>query len=211
MATRFYLERLTTPAVSPAIQAAWTVTPGAGFFMMFPSKTAYCKNTATGNQTSGSSGTTAPKKMICASYISQPLIAQTIASGSTISMQIRASKSATASTGLLFVYFRWCDENGTNIQEIGNTSNATALSTTLTNRTITITLGSNVSITDNQRLIVEIGESYTAGTTAHTCSVASQISATTTDLPVDNTTTTANLPWIEFSQTLSFRNRGITQ
>src|SRR5438045_391722 len=144
MATRFYSYRLQTAPISPTVNGAWTKTSGNTYTMMYPSKSAYCLIAAAGSLTSQTSSTTSPQKLIAATFISQPLIAQTILSGSTISMQIRISKSSTASTGLIIVYFRWCNEDGTNIQEIGNATQATNLGTTLTNRTVTLTLGSNI-------------------------------------------------------------------
>lgn len=211
MATRFYLNNLKTAPISPSINAGWTVTSGNTYRMLYPSLTQFSVNAGSVVITSGSSGTTPPQKMICTTMISQPLIAQTINSGSTISMQIKASKSAGVPIGLLFVYFRWCDDDGTNIQEIGSASNVTNLTGTATNRTITLTLVSNVVITNNQRLIVEIGESFTVGVSAHTCSISSVMGVTLADLPVDNTTTTALNPWIEFSQTLVFIPSSIVQ
>lgn len=206
--TRWYFDRLGTPPISPAANAAWTKTPGAGYFYLYPGKLIFSRVTTVASHTSPSSGTVAPQKMLSAIYISIPLSAQTIANGSTFSLQMRFSKNATASTGLAQLYLRLCAEDGTNVREIGNATNATALTTTLTNRTITITLGANLTVLDGDRFILELGESYTAGTTAHTCSVSSVIHPATTDLPVDNTTTTANLPWFESSQTLKVKKQG---
>jgi hypothetical protein len=209
--TLLYSDRSVTAPVSPTVNAAWTVTSGNTYTMLLNSKSAYCVITSAANFVSGASTTTAPQKMLAATFISQPLIAQTINSGSTVSAQFRALKNASAGTGQLTFYVRYCNEDGTNVQEIGNFANTTsALSTTLTNKTLTLTLGSNITISDGQRIIVEIGETFTTGTTNHTCSVGSNINSLTADLPVDNTTITASTPWIQFSQTLSFRNRGIT-
>lgn len=210
MATRFYIDRLITAPVSPTIQAAWTVTSGNTYTMMYPSKSAYCVIAAAATITSGQAGAVAPQKMIAGTIISQPLIAQTILSGSTISMQIRGAKNASTPTCSLIMYVRYCNEDGSNIQEIGNAS-STALTTTLTNRTVTLTLGGNVSIADNQRIIIELGGNETAGSvTTLTAGFGSNINTLTPDLPVDNTTIIASTPWIEFSQTLLFRKIGIT-
>jgi hypothetical protein len=71
----------------------------------------------------------------------------------------------------------------------------------------------DVTVTDGQRIILEIGESFTAGAQAHTCSISSNINcaAGAADLPVDNTTTTASIPWVEFSQTILMRKVGTIQ
>lgn len=207
--TIFYWYRLQTAPISPAINAVWTKVANNTYTMMYPSKSAYCIIAAAANLTSEASGTTSPQQMISATLISQPLIAQTLLSGAVFSAQIRALKTATPSTGLLQVYVRLCNEDGTNVREIGNASNATALTTTLTNRTLTFTLGGNITINDNDRIIIELGESFTAGNNNHQCSVGSNTNSLTSDLPVDNTTITGFNPWFQFSQTLSFRNIGI--
>lgn len=203
--TRFYFDRITVAPISPTINAAWTITTGNTFHMLFPSKSAFPLNSLVGTFVSATSTTTSPQKMICATFISTPLTAQTISNGTVFSMQMKGSKSSSLSTGLLTIYVRLCDAAGTTITEIGNFSNATNLvAGTTSNRTLTVTVSGDKTVNFGDRLIVEVGESFTAGATAHTCTITVQISPSTSDLPVDNTTTTALNPWIESSQTLTF-------
>ncbi len=209
--TRFYIFRGFATAVSPTVNAAWNVTTGNTFAMCFPSKSGQAVTLNNASVTSGQSGAASPRKMLLSTFISQPLIAQTISSGSTISAQFRANSSSTASgnTTQLTLYFRYCDENGTNITEIGNAS-STNLTTSSTNRTISFTLPGNVTITDNQRLIIEVGFTFSAGSSTTQTGTAQQSCAITAgDLPVDNTTTSSLNPWIEFSQTLNFRYKNV--
>lgn len=82
------------------------------------------------------------------------------------------------------------------------------LSTTSTNRKLqdsaesaTLTL-SSVSALAGDRLVIEVGQRQASTATSfvpiHTGS------SNGTDLPEDNTTTTTNDPWVEFSQTITF-------
>lgn len=209
MATTFYFDVFNTAPVSPAINAAWTKFAANVYRMVMPSKTFFARSGVTTNFTTDASTTTSPQKMIALTVLSQPLIAQTINSGATFSLQMRGSKNASAPTGLLTMYVRLCDENGTNLSEIGNASNATNLTTTLTNRTVTVTLGSNKSVGDNQRLIFEIGEAFNAGSANHTATINTLFNSGGNDLPVDNTTTSALNCYITSSQTLLFRTFGM--
>lgn len=203
--TRFYFDRLITAPISPTINAAWTVTATGVYDMMYPSKTKFWVNTTTATLQSNQAGATPPAKMIIATLISQPLLAQTIATSSTISMQILCFKGTSLVTTALIMYVRLCNQDGTNITEIGNATSTNINPTTPQNRTLSLTLGSDVTVAENQRIIVEIGGSYTVGSTAHRATMSLFLGTAGADLPVDNTTFTQLNPWIEFSQTLLFR------
>lgn len=205
MATRLYLHSQVTAASSPTVQAGWNVTTGNLYKMLYPGKTLYASGTAVNTITSAQVGAAAPRKVLIQTYLTQPLPAQTINSASTISGQIKcALNSTTSTTGQLFVYIRLCNEDGTNITEIGNITSTNLVAPTNTNRTITITLGSNVTIAARQRIIFEIGWNMSVGTvTTRTTSIVSQLAVATADLPVDNISTLGLNPWIEFSQTLN--------
>lgn len=212
MATRFYICNAITAPVSHTFQAAWNVTTGAARRMMYPGKTLYAAVSNSANVASGASGAVAARKMLTVAFQSQPLIAQTINSGSTIGMQFRCTKNETPPTCSLIAYVRLCNEDGTNLREIANAATTAMINGTPANRTISITLGSNVTVNDNDRIVVEVGGNYTAGSsTTLTATIVTLLAVVTGDLPVDNTNTTALNPWIEFSQTLSFRNRGIIE
>lgn len=202
--TRFYLGATVAAPVTPTVNAAWNVTSGALFRMMYPSKSRYWNVSSQAAYASGQAGAVAPRKMLTQVYLSQPLKPQTISSGSTISIQIRCQKNNSAPTCNLIAYFRICNEDGSSVAEIGNASSTNMINGTPANRTISFTLGSNVVVTDRQRLIVELGGDFTSGsTTTLTAAITAGTSPNTSDLPVDNTNTTSLLPWIEFSQTLN--------
>lgn len=202
--TRIYFNRNVTAPISPTINAAWTVTSGNLYYMCFPNgKTQFTNRSTNLTVTTGASGTTPPQKMIGLTFISQPLAAQTISTGTVISFQMRASRSSSIGMALI-LYVRVCDADGTNITEIGNASSTALVTATATNRTISITTGSDVVVTDNKRLIFEIGGNFTSGASSTTVNILTQLIPELGDLPVDNTTTSLLNPWVEFSQTLLF-------
>lgn len=197
-----------TSPVSPAVKSDWNVTSPNIFVRLWPTKFSGV-NTSNVNATSGASGVASPRKMLIGSWISPPLVAQTIASGSTITGQMKLSRNGTF-TVVGIIYIRLCDEDGTNITEIGNMSSTTLVTSTNTNRTFSFTLPGNVTVADNQRIFIELGGNYTSGVnTALTVTINTTIGATSTDAPADNTSTAIVGAWIEFSQTLVFRKKGI--
>lgn len=201
--TRFYLFRTITSPFSPTVNGGWTVTSPNPYSVMMPNK-AYGVAVASASNTSTTGGVS-PRKIINITYISQPLIAQTISSGSIISGQWRTFMSNVASqSGQGWVYIRLLNQDGTVNSEIGSMS-STNLATGNLNRTYTLTLGSNVVVADFQRIEIETGWNYLTGSVITTTgSIISQVIVTASDLPVDNTTNTATNPWLEFSQTLKF-------
>jgi hypothetical protein len=209
--TTVYLYRTITLPYSPTVNAGWNTTSGNTYVLMMPNKN-YGILVASGTITSGASGGAGPKKMLSQTWMTQPLQAQTLASASTISIQIRMNANGTSgvTTHTGFIYARVMNEDGTIAAEIGNVaSGGGVLSTTATNRTFSLTLGSNVSIPNNGRIVIEIGGSYTGNQSILTSTITSVMSGTVSDLPVDNTTTTALVPWVQFSQTLLFA-KGVT-
>jgi hypothetical protein len=209
-ATRFYFDRLNTSPLSPAINAGWTKTTVAAYCMAYAGKVRWGRSASAATQSSIASGTTAPQKMVGPVYITQPLAAQTILSGATFTFQLRCIKTATAGTGNVWVYVRLCNDDGTNITEIGNCTNtANALTTTATDRNLVLTLGGNITVANNQRIIFEIGENFTTGTTTHTFGFSSSLGPGTGDhTSGDNTETSAFNSWCECSQTLTMAKIG---
>lgn len=203
--TLYFFRTVAITSYNPTANAGWTVTTGNSWATMMPNKT-YGVSVVNAAITSAVTGAAAARKLIIATYISQPLIAQTINSGSTISGQWRTNMSSTSSrTGQGWIYVRLLNEDGTVASEIANGTSGANLSTSTANKTYSITLGSNVTVTNNQRLCIEIGWNYLTGSDVNTtASIQMQVGVTSSDLPVDNTTTTALNPFVTFSQTLSF-------
>ncbi len=203
--TRFIQSNITAP-FSPTVNAGWTQAGGNTYKMMYPGKNTFSYIQGVGNVSSAAIGFAAPAKGIIMTFISQPLQAQTLASGSTFSGQLRCAISTTSgTTGQLFAYVRKCNEDGTTLTEIGNCTSTNMSTTPAANRTLTFTLGSNITINAMDRLIVEVGWNYSVGTsTIRTALFALQASVTASDLPVDNTATGLLPGWFEFSQTILF-------
>lgn len=199
-ATRFYLSNSLTSGIAPAFNAGWNVTTGANRYMM---KTVKDGSTLASRTTS--SGQAAVAKFLMHQWISVPLAAQTL--NGTFTGQIRFNQSSTTSTtGQGFGYIRLFKADGTLRTEI-STFTTTNLTTTLTNRTCTSGMvDPGIAISAGDRIVVEIGWNYSVGTNTTRTGTGSFGTSPATDLAVDNTTTTANCPWIEFSQTLIFQN-----
>lgn len=204
--TIWYLDRLIPAPITFTQNAAWNTFAANTFVMMYPSKTFNGRTVANATITSDAVGAVAPRKSLIQTYESQPLIAQTVLSGATFSLQVRIAISSTSvTTGQGQIYIRLCNEDGTNLRDVGN-AQSTNLTATQTNRTFVVTLGSNLTINDNDRIVLEIGGNESAGTnTTRTFSISSVLGPTATDLPVDNATTTAGNPTFTCSQTLNFR------
>jgi hypothetical protein len=150
-------------------------------------------------------------------YISAPLAAQTI-SGS-VKGQLRARENSTLMNARMQVIIRVVSQSGTFVRGTlygGDLTTGTtnpisefAGSTTSSygmNRQMPRGLSqslSNLNIQDGDRLVIEIG--YRIHTTATTAYTATGIFGNdkSIDLAEDETTTTANNPWIEFSQDIT--------
>jgi hypothetical protein len=78
------------------------------------------------------------------------------------------------------------------------------VSTTLTNVTYSTLTLTGVSVTAGQRIAIELGGNFTSGANVATTAAVNIADNSVTDLPVDNTTTTANNCWFEFSQAIKF-------
>ncbi len=197
--TKLYLNLTAVPGNTPAVNAAWNVTTGNVVRMALPGK----DGSTIASTTSGNTGAAAVRKILIKQYITQPLAAQTFTS-KTLTGQIRFNMSSVSSrTGEGFVYFRILNPNGTVKTEVG-TLTTSALTTTLTNRTL-ITLTFTQTILAGERFCFDIGWNYSTGSNTATNAVASFGSSSATDLAVDNTTTTANNPFVQFNQTVVFQ------
>lgn len=200
--TTFYLNLNTACPLPTALSANWNVTSGNVKLMTWPQKDG---STITSTQ-SGNTGAAAVRKILIKTFYTQPLATQNILTNSTITAQIRGNMSSVSSrTGQGWVYIRLINPDGTVASEIGNFS-TTGYTTTLTNRTYSLTLAGNVGITCGQRICFEIGWNYQTGSNTATNATNSFGSSSATDLTVDNTATGANNPWIKFSQTIGFQN-----
>lgn len=215
MATRFYLPYTGAAAVSPTFGAGWGVTTNAIRRAIVTTRISSAvtavngvANAATGNQ-------------LLYQGVSAPLAAQTL----TGSFKGQVFGVATGGApGALAVRVAKCAGDGSGVTEIKavtySASTGTAAppdyNTTAQNRRMEEGVDdfvldfTNVSISDGDRLIVEIG--YVDNTANVTRAVNLYFGDDSgTDLPEDETTTTATYnPWIEFTADISFQTAGQT-
>lgn len=208
MATRFYLPSTGTADISPAFDASWDVTTNADRLAMVTTRINSAMTTK-----SGVGDTNINVDQLLRQYISAGLAAQTLSG--TIKGNMRMVSSAIGN-GVLAVRVAKCASDGSGVTEIlaiqfssdtGAAPPATAAS--LTNRRLE--QGSNdfsldltsTSFSAGDRLIVELGYRDLSSNAARIVSTNFGDDAAS-DLPEDETTTTADNPWVEFSADITF-------
>lgn len=194
--TRWYLN-LNNPAdLSPSFNANWNVTTNATRYAMGATK----DKSTIASKTSAQAGAAATRKILIDQWVGPELATQTVTG--TLTGQIRFNASSTTSTTTQgFVYFRVINKDGTVATEVG-TLTTTNLTTTLTNRTLISLNVGTLSIQAGQRFCIDVGWNYSSGTNTTRTVTASRGASSGSDMSADNTSTTANNPWIQFSQTL---------
>jgi len=216
MATRFYfIDGVTgTPPtlLVPTFDAAWGDTEDAVRRWLSdidePFSDAF--ETLTGDEAVA----TSPLDVLVAQFISGPLEgAQTITG--TVKGQIRASEANIDADYRAQVVIRVVSRDGTSVTGTLLAADTSALSsefaTALTNRKFPLAASSpvtlsSVSAVDGDRIVIEVGfRSHNAHTTSRLGSLRIG-RASATDLAEDETTTTDNNPWLEFSQILTFES-----
>lgn len=196
--TRLYLT-VTPRTATVAFNAGWNVTTNAARYILNTDR----DGSTIASRTSSASGAAAVRKCLVDQFVSQPLAAQTITG--TLDGQVRFNQSSTSSTtGQGFVYVRLINTDNSVASEIG-TMTTTNLTTTLTNRTLIQLASLNISVTAEQRIAIDVGWNYSVGTNTTRTGTASRGASAAADMSVDNTSTTANNPWIQFSQTLKWQ------
>lgn len=208
--TRFYFAASGFNSVSdvtPTISGggAWTASAGSVVRLA---------RTSMGGTTGANTSLTVDNSSSTAStlfvrYVSEPLAAQTISGN--VRGQIRMNlSSATGCTAIPKIVVTVVDILG-NIRAtlFNGTSGATAITSTMTNRFSPASAAlTSFACNTGDRIVFEIGIVRTAGTTSRTGNIAFGYTSGGTDLPVDQTTTAGNNPWIEISNAVTF-NRGL--
>lgn len=212
MSTRFYFQNTVAPPahIAPGFDSTWTAGAGSTDRRM-----CWTWKTGTAMATKNPVGTAANPEFICnRQYISEPLQTQTISG--TIKGQIRCIESAIGKNATVAIGIRVLAEDGsirgTLLSPAASDNTAATppeMATSLTNRSFndsaesaSISL-SSLDVKTGDRLIIEVGY-RDAGTSTTQTAGSSFGDNSATDLPEDNTTTAANNPWVEFSQTLVF-------
>jgi hypothetical protein len=211
MTTRFYLLDTTTGGaapVSPAF-AAWNSTGSALRRRLSTILEPYSVFESIGV---AEAVTTNPYDVLLAQFVSAPLdVNQTITG--TVKGQIRASEANLDADFRTQLVLKVVSGDGVTLRGTLLTFDVSALSsefaTALTNRKVPLAASSPATLSSvaalaGDRIVAEIGyRSHNTHSTSRTGTVEIGC-ASATDLAEDETTTTQNNPWIEFSQSLTF-------
>ena len=201
MASRQYLESTGTPSISPPYAAAWEVTADAIQRSMGEAKAGSPMTTVFANGAGA-----ANNDVLLVQWVSGLLAAGvTFTVGAAITAQIRCKETNGTDNYVLVVGVRVVSEDGTTLrQNLRNpAAQSTEFATSLTNRTFSTTIAAGYVSVAGDRIVVEVGFRATSGGSVANGGV-SVGSDSGTDLPADETTTTANDPWIEFADTISY-------
>lgn len=206
----FYLSSTATPDISPAFSQhmTWTVTTGAIRRTLSTTKDGSTMTSTTSAQCGGTSRPT-----LIGQFTSVALAANTY-TNLTLRLSIRNSVNNTgASTVAQAIYTGYIvNASGTKTGGLFNasgTSTGTNFSTSLTNKSLAAftlaTVGSPLTIADNERIVIEVGWILIGGGASTRTGTESYGSDSGSDLPDDNSTTTADNPVLVFTgQTLTF-------
>lgn len=208
MATRLYFDT-EAPTVSPTFDAAWEVTGSAVRRILADAK--YASHAFESLAAATTSNTPAGAvDVLIAQYVSAELSgAQTISLA--IKGQIRALES-NAAADLRMQAVIWVRTSAGGVRGTLIGANAGALSNEFftSSRNIKIplngsTVPTSVAAQDGDRIVVEIGyRKHESAVTSRTGTFAGG-NPSGTDLAEDETTTTANVGWLEFANTLVFK------
>lgn len=150
-------------------------------------------------------------------YVSDPLQAQTLAGN--VTAQFQCLETFANDNLFLTMKLLVCSYNGATTQAtLLAITRATSkeLGTTIENRTFPSTALSSFACAAGDRLVIEVGvggniTSGTGGVIGHNGSIRWGCSASSGDLPVDETTTGATFrAWIQFSQDFLFITPGVS-
>lgn len=206
MATRFYLPANGISPVSPTFSASWEETASANRYMTFPFKTSTSLATTTIAHVNA-----AANDQLAVQYVSEPIAAATISG--TVKGIIRVSQSAAANDCRAQLVIKIVSNDGAVDRGVLLAENASALSneysTSLVNRKFPLNWTSpgetlsSVDAQDNDRIVIEIGTRFHAATAGVSASYRFGDSAIS-DVAENETSTTDNNPWIEFSHDFTF-------
>jgi hypothetical protein len=207
MATRCYFDSQ-APTVTPAFDAAWEVTGSAVRRGLVTAKdTSHSLETLSAATALNSPAGAVDVAIIQA--VSAPLASGVTIAGA-IAGQIRAQESNAAGDLRMQCVIWVMQSDGSNRGTLIAASAAALASewaTTLTNRSVPLggsTTPTSVAAQTGDRIVVELGyRKHESATSSRTGSFSSG-NPSGTDLAIDETTTTANVPWVEFTESLSF-------
>lgn len=202
MATRLYGVATTPAPISPAFDAGWIANSAARRRLLSVSKAAATETNSAFAITSG-----AGNNALAFQLISPPLAAQTIAAG-TVTVIMRGRELATTDN----VNKRWrkvyvVDSTGSTIRgtlvSMAASASTTELGTSLSGTVMAVNAGtSSLAVSAGDRIVVEVG--YGLSSTGTTPQADMAIGGNGTDHTTTEADTTGTVPWIEFSQNLTW-------
>jgi hypothetical protein len=206
-ATRLYFGR-GAPLVSPALTTAgWTGT-GSAVRRTLETATAQPDSAFESLAVAGATAGARTDYMV-AQYTSAKLdVNQTIAGNVKGQLRAQISNTAAKAVAQMFIWVRK-DSDGTNRGTLLalNATDASEFVTALTNRKYprggSIAL-SSVNALAGDRIVVEVGWSKFENATTSRTGTLRLGNAAGTDLAEDETTTTDNVPWLEFDSAITF-------
>lgn len=199
------------PPITPAFDSSWEVTGAAVRRVLEVSKDDLPVALESLAASSGALNTPAQAvDVLVAQYVSAPLSGNQTISGA-IKGQIRASESSLTGDLRAQTVIRVLSLDGTTVRGTLIASSASALASefvgSLTNREFPIASPvspSSVNALDTDRVVVEVGYRKHENAATNRSGTLSLGNPLGTDLAEDESTTTANTPWIEFADTLVF-------
>jgi hypothetical protein len=206
--TRLYLPSTGDVNITPGF-AAWGLTTSADRRRATISKT----GTALTNKASAAVGVTTTRDVLLRQYLSDPLSGPQTVAG-TVKGVARTLESLATANAQAQLTIKVVSKDGTTVRGTLlalSTAGATSeFTTALTNRKYPVAWASTVALSsvsalDGDRIAVEIGARFIATTVATTTATVNFGDAPATDIAEDETSTTANAPWLELSQTLTFQ------
>lgn len=213
MATRLYLPSTGTAPISPAFDASWEATGTPTRRPLSTDKGEHSAVLSVAVATASNTPAGAVDVAI-AQFISAPLSGNQTISGA-IKGQIRALESNAAADMDPQCVIRVLSNDGTTVRGTLIASDTSALghefNTSLRNVKYPkggSTTPTSVNALDGDRIVIEVGyRKHESATTSRTGTLSFG-DAAGTDLAEDETTTTANDPWFEFADNLTFQAVG---
>lgn len=213
MATRFYLPASGASPVTTTPSSSWDTTTGFDSIFTNVGKSGTTLANGTARAKVSQAGA---QNRLDRQYISAPIAAQTISVG-TFSAVIRGQLSTTAGDAWLQIIIRVVSNNGSTQRGViyaGSTASSAGASTTdgpenqefdtvMETRIKNALTTTSVTAQSGDRVVIEVGfRAVTANTNTVTFNYGDV--GATADLATTAGATTAGIPWVELSQTLTF-------
>ena len=202
MATRFYLPSTGAAAVAPDYDGAWEDTASASRLAAVTEKISSAMANAA---ISGDSDAT-DKDYLTRQYVSVPIAAQTI-SVQTIKFQVRAQEDSSNNNLFTTIGIRVVTNDGSSVRGtvLAVTSDNTEMvvNSTPENRQFSAT-STQVIAEANDRIVIEVGVGGDPSPAGNHDGYLVIGDNSGTDLPENDTETSAYNPWVEFANTLTW-------